>query len=98
MAKTKYTRAQKQAYYSGMGYSTAYSGKEINFDNPENMQSFKAGYRAGKKKVEKNPSKYPPLGTTKKEYAPKKSGGKSRKSTSNRKLPVVPSVEIVVKK
>ena len=53
MAKTKYTRAQKQAYYSGMGYSTAYSGKEINFDNPENMQSFKAGYRAGKKKVEK---------------------------------------------
>ena len=78
MAQSKYTRAQRQAYYSGMGYSTAYSGKEIKFDNPENKASFNAGWKAGKKMVEKSPSKYPPLGTTKKASGKRRAGERNR--------------------
>lgn len=45
--KSNYTRAQKRAYYSGMGYATAYHNKQINFATPENKESFKAGYKQG---------------------------------------------------
>lgn len=99
MAQSKYTRAQRQAYYSGMGYSTAYSGKEIKFDNPENKASFNAGWKAGKKMVEKSPSKYPPLGTTKKASG-KKTGGRKKsatKPTTAKKSSTNPTVEVIVK-
>lgn len=59
--KSKYTRAQKRAYYSGIGYATASRKKGINFDNPENEASFKAGLKQGVAMLSRTPDKYPPI-------------------------------------
>ena len=59
--KSKYTRAQKRAYYSGMGFATASRKKGINFDNPENEVSFKAGLKQGVAMLSRTPDKYPPI-------------------------------------
>ena len=82
--KSKYTRAQKRAYYSGMGFATASRKKGINFDNPENEASFKAGLKQGVAMLSRTPDKYPPiaekLAAQKKsksaKVTPKKSRGK----------------------
>lgn len=58
--KSKYTRAQKRAYYSGMGYATAYHNKAIKFDTPENRSSFEAGWKQGTAMARSKPDKYPP--------------------------------------
>lgn len=42
--KSKYTEAQKRAYYSGQGYHAAYKGKTIPFKSKKNKQSFREGY------------------------------------------------------
>ena len=76
--KSKYTRAQKRAYYSGMGYATAYSGKAIHFDKPENRESFEAGWKQGKAMARQNPTKYPPLAS--KPTAARKSRKKKAKN------------------
>ena len=74
--KSKYTRAQKRAYYSGMGYATAYHNKQINFATPENKESFKAGYKQGVAMAKQTPDKYPPLTV-------KKSRGKKAKKSAD---------------
>ncbi len=51
----KYTRAQRKAYYSGMGYRAAYEGKEIPFRNAQNRASFQAGWKAAMDTVKKYP-------------------------------------------
>lgn len=51
----KYTKAQKKAYYSGMGYRAGEQGKFIPFSNPKNLQSFRNGYKAARTKVAKYP-------------------------------------------
>ena len=80
--KSKYTRAQKRAYYSGMGYATAYHNKQINFATPENKESFKAGYKQGVAMAKQTPDKYPPL------TAKKSRGKKAKKSTDPAKVVV----------
>ena len=55
--KSKYTAAQRKAFYSGMGYRAAYEGKEIPFKNDKNKQSFKEGFASVKVIV----SNYPEL-------------------------------------
>lgn len=57
--KPKYSPEQKMAYHTGMGYSVADHGKEINFSSADMQASFQAGYRAGTQKVEKSSKKYP---------------------------------------
>ena len=58
MAKRqKYTEAQKKAYYSGMGYAVAQSGKRIEFKSEVNKESFKAGLKKGTAKTSKLPDK-----------------------------------------
>ena len=51
----KYTRAQKKAYYSGMGYRAGQEGKAIPFKNEKNKQSFRDGYKKAKQTIEKYP-------------------------------------------
>lgn len=55
--KSKYTAAQRKAYYSGMGYRAGYEGKEIPFKNEKNKQSFREGFASVKVVV----SGYPEL-------------------------------------
>lgn len=57
--KPKYTKEQKLAFDTGMGYAVANKGKKINFSKPQNKASFDAGYKRGCEIVKKNPSKYP---------------------------------------
>ena len=57
--KSKYTRNQKSAYYSGRGYAVAYSGKKIEFSSSDMKDSFMAGYKAGREAIKKSPKKYP---------------------------------------
>ena len=59
--KTKFSRAERQAYQSGKGYAVAHAKKGINFANPELRASFAKGYAKGKQLIEKNPLKYPAL-------------------------------------
>ena len=59
--KKKYTKGQRNAYQSGMGYSIAHKGKKIAFSSEEMKESFMAGYRAGTAKIKKSPKKYPDL-------------------------------------
>lgn len=80
--KSKYTRAQKRAYYSGMGYATAYHNKAIKFDTPENRSSFEAGWKQGTAMARSKPDKYPPL------TAKKSRGKKAKKSTDPAKVVV----------
>ena len=53
----KYTRAQRQAYYVGKGYRAGQEGKVIPYKNRKNLESFRSGYRAAKKAVDKYPKK-----------------------------------------
>ena len=55
--KSKYTAAQKRAYYSGQGYRAGYEGKEIPFKSDKNKASFKDGFASVKVTVQG----YPPL-------------------------------------
>lgn len=87
MAKSKYTRAQRKAYYSGMGYACAANGKAINFKSEENKQSFYAGWGAGKKKIAANADRYPDnprlkksVSSSKAEFCREKNGKKEVKT------------------
>lgn len=53
--KSKYTEAQKKAYYSGMGYNAGQKGKQIPFKNDKNKESFRAGYKAASQSVARYP-------------------------------------------
>lgn len=44
--RSKFTAAQKKAYYSGMGYRVRSMNKQIPFKNQANKESFYAGYKA----------------------------------------------------
>ena len=56
MAKrSKYTRAQKRAFYSGQGYRAGQKGKKIPFKNKKNLQSFREGYASVRITVEGYP-------------------------------------------
>lgn len=57
--KTVYTNSQRMAYYSGMGYRTAYDGKKIVFSTDELRKSFQDGYKRGGRIIKTNPKKYP---------------------------------------
>ena len=46
--KSKYSQAQKRAYYSGQGYRAAYEGKAIPFKSENNKKSFKEGFKSVK--------------------------------------------------
>ena len=98
--KSKYTRAQKRAYYSGMGYATASRKKGINFDNPENEASFKAGLKQGVAMLARTPDKYPPiaekLAAQKKSKSAKVTPKKSRGKKSG-KSATTPTVVVEVK-
>ena len=59
--KTKFSRAERQAYQSGKGYAVAHAKKGINFAKPELRASFAKGYAKGKQMIAKNPLKYPAL-------------------------------------
>ena len=59
MAKSKFSKNQQKAYYSGMGYGVAHKGKKIEFTSSDIKDSFMAGYKAGVQKVQKSPKKYP---------------------------------------
>ena len=59
--KSKYTKNQRNAYHSGMGYSIAHKGKKIEFSSDDMRESFMAGYKAGVGKLKKSPKKYPNL-------------------------------------
>lgn len=52
----KYTRAQKKAYYSGMGYRAAHEGKAIPFKSEKNKESFRRGYKKAGESVKKYPN------------------------------------------
>ncbi len=53
--KSKFTKAQKRAYYSGQGYRAGQFGKAIPFKNDKNKQSFREGYRKAKTIIVKYP-------------------------------------------
>ena len=59
--KTRFSRSERQAYLSGMGYAVAHKKKGINFSRPALRKSFAAGYKKGLERVEQNPLKYPTL-------------------------------------
>lgn len=80
MAKSKYTRAQRKAYYSGMGYACAAYGKAINFKSEENKQSFYAGWGAGKKKIAANADRYPDNPHLKKSVSSSKQSSAAKKT------------------
>lgn len=57
----RYSKNQRQAYYSGMGYSVGYKNRKINFRSDTLKQSFREGYAAGIRSQRKSPDKYPKL-------------------------------------
>ena len=57
----KHTAAEKNAYYSGMGYAVAYCGKGITFRKDNVRKSFQAGWNRGHAMMKKSPAKYPKL-------------------------------------
>ena len=59
--KSKFTRAERQAYQSGKGYAVAHAKKGINFAQPKLRASFAKGFAKGNEIIAKNPLKYPPL-------------------------------------
>ena len=70
--KNNFSRAERQAYISGMGYAVAHKKKGINFSKPELKKSFAKGYAKGVDRIERNPLKYPAL-------PPKKRSTKKKK-------------------
>ena len=61
MAKKNYTRAERQAYISGMGYAIGHKRKGINFSRPELRRNFAQGYQKGLERIKRKPLKYAPL-------------------------------------
>ena len=62
MAKRKYSRAEKQAYHSGMGYAVRHQNRNIDFKGGRRgrlYNSFMAGYKKALSMIFRNPSKYP---------------------------------------
>ena len=58
--KSKYTRAQKVAYNSGMGYRVAYEGKRVAYTkNPSLRNNFLQGYNRAGEMMKRNPDRYP---------------------------------------
>ena len=72
MARKNYTRAERQAYISGIGYAIGHQKKGINFSKPGLRRNFAAGYAKGLERIKRNPLKYPPL-------PPKKRSTKKKK-------------------
>lgn len=91
---SNYTRAQKRAYYSGMGYATAYHKKAIKFAKPENRASFEAGWKQGTAMAKQTPDKYPPL-QPKKKTAKKSSTPRKKKTNKPAKKAAAPSTVIM---
>lgn len=56
--KSKFSRAERQAYHSGKGYAVAQSSCSINFKHEKNKESFQRGYSRGLEMMKRNPSKY----------------------------------------
>ena len=59
--KSNFSPAQRRAFNSGMGYSVSHHGRQIEFTSQDIKESFMAGYKAGTKKINSSPKKYPPL-------------------------------------
>ena len=57
----QFTRAQKRAYHSGMGYAVSFYGRGIHFQDPSLKKSFAAGYNSGIEKMRRKPAKYPKI-------------------------------------
>ena len=51
--QSKYTKQQRKCYEQGKAYRLGEQGKAIDFKNPENRNSFMAGY------LDINPARYP---------------------------------------
>ena len=54
----KFSRAQRQAFNSGMGYAVGYQKRGINFSKPSLRKSFAAGFKKGNEMMGRNPEKY----------------------------------------
>ena len=57
----KFSRAERQAYNSGMGYAVGFQKKGINFSKPKLRKSFAAGFKKGNEMMGRTPDKYPKL-------------------------------------
>ena len=60
--KKQFSRAERVAYYSGMGYAVSHAGRRVDFaktKNPSNRNDFLAGYNHGLAMMARNPGKYP---------------------------------------
>ena len=58
MAKSRFSKAERQAYHSGKGYAVAHYGRGIKFKNAKTRASFAKGYSKGISMMKKNPDKY----------------------------------------
>ena len=56
--KSKFTRAERQAYHSGKGYAVAHKKRGINFKFDNLKRSFARGYNKGLEMMKRNPLKY----------------------------------------
>ncbi|MBO5010553.1 MAG: hypothetical protein J6D20_07660 [Clostridia bacterium] len=56
--KSKFTRAERQAYHSGKGYAVAHKKRGINFKFANLKASFARGYNKGLQMMKRNPLKY----------------------------------------
>ena len=52
--KSKYTAAQKAAYYMGKGYALGRANKKIPYKNEEKKSSFAKGYREINSSIKKS--------------------------------------------
>ena len=59
--KSKFTRAERQAYHSGKGYAVAHRKRGINFKFSNLRASFARGYNKGLQMMKRNPLKYAQL-------------------------------------
>ena len=59
--KSKFTRAERQAYHSGKGYAVAHRNRGINFKFANLRASFQRGYNKGLQMMKRNPLKYATL-------------------------------------
>lgn len=59
--KSKFTRAERQAYHSGKGYAVAHKKRGINFKFANLRASFERGYNKGLQMMKRNPLKYASL-------------------------------------
>ena len=56
--KSRYSRAERQAYHSGKGYAVAHKKRGIKFKFLNLRSSFQKGYNKGLSMIRRNPSKY----------------------------------------